>query len=547
MDGHMQLSIHASATLLCVLALCCALGVNTRAQETPPRNLRELGEQSFPGVEIPHALDEVAVKRATAGGLPYESRGVFGMGPQARAGQVRAAIKLANIPAVAGPAVETWQSVHDHYHVPLWLQDAKFGIFIHFGLYSIPGVNEWYQKYMYSHGEIRAGHVARFGPLNEFGYKDFIPLFTLSKFDPDEWAELFAASGARWVMPTAEHHDGYSLWNSKVNPFNSVHTGPNRDFIGDLSAAVRKHGMKFGVTNHTIEHYDFIETHNIPADVKTDLDDPAYVDFYWTNHSDDRLTQHLANWLKRNVELIDQYQPDLMWFDNGINHRMFDPLKLKVAAYYFNRADEWHKDVTLTGKGTSFIAGSVQDFENIDRAPKQATKFTWMVHDRLIETWGWSENAKITDTGEVIRRLVDVVSRNGVYALNVAPQGDGSIPDNQQQALRKIGAWLAVNGEGIYGTRLWKAGSADPNLRFTRKKEAIYAFFFDWPASSESISIKSLARSDTAPAVANIELLGCEMPLRFSRSVEALDIILPAKAKNNYAFCLKICLEQEDH
>lgn len=518
---------------------------HSRAQEIPPRNLRDLGEQAFPSVEIPAALDEAAVKRATSGGLPYESRGVFGMGPHATPEQVRAAIELANVPAVPGAVSETWQSAHDHYHVPQWLADAKFGIFIHFGLYSIPGVNEWYQKYMYSHGEIRAGHVARFGPLNEFGYKDFIPLFTLPKFDPDEWAAIFAASGARWVMPTAEHHDGYSLWDSKVNPFNSVRTGPKRDFIGELGAAVRAKGMKFGVTNHTIEHYDFIETHNIPADVKTDLDDPAYVDFYWTDHSDERLTQHMVNWLTRNIELIDQYEPDLMWFDNGINHRMFDSLKLKVAAYYYNRAAARRKKVTLTGKGTSFIAGSVQDFEDIGRAPTEATDFTWMVHDRLIETWGWSENAKITETGEIIRRLIEVVSRNGVYALNVAPKGDGSIPDNQQRALREIGEWLTVNGEGIYGTKPWRAGSEDTDFRFMTKDDAVYVFLIDSPSNGKVASIKSLAHSATTSDVTDVELLGSQEPISFSYIDGALEAKLPDLPQVRHAYCLKICFDEK--
>ncbi len=292
------------------------------------------------------------------------------MSPHTTPEQSTAAAALAKLPDVAGPVKPTWQSVDEHYQMPKWMQDGKLGIFIHFGLYSIPAHgSEWYEKHMYSSAADRNWHAQHFGPLDQFGYKDFIPQFTLPKFDPNQWAEIFQASGATWVMPTAEHHDGYSLWDSKVNPFNSMKTGPQRDFIGELGAAVRAKGMKFGVTNHNIEHYDFIETKNIPASVKTDLNTPGYEDFYWTNHSDERLVRFLANWVEKNIELIDQYQPDVLWFDNGLNHRVFDPLKLKVAAYYLNRAHQWGKEVTLTGKGTCFIAGGVQDFEGLGRAP----------------------------------------------------------------------------------------------------------------------------------------------------------------------------------
>lgn len=535
-----QFAIAIRISAICGLVVAVCIASLACAQEAvSPQTLQELGEQPFPGVEIPLDLDRAAVRRALAGGLPYESRGVWGMGPQTTSEQVRSAIQLADIPAVPGPVQESWQSVHDHYHPPDWLVDGKFGIFIHFGLYSIPGVNEWYQKYMYSHGEIRAGHIAKFGPLDKFGYKEFIPLFTLPNFDPDEWATLFKKSGARWVMPTAEHHDGFSLWDSQVNRFNSVRMGPKRDFIGELGTAVRRQEMKFGVTNHTIEHYDFIEVKNIPNDVPTDLNDPEYADFYWVDHSDKRLVQHLANWLTRNVELIDKYQPDLMWFDNGLNHRMFDPLKLKVAAYYFNRATEWDKDVTLTGKGTNFIAGAIQDFEDIQRAPTEPTDFTWMVHDRLIDTWGWSENAKITDTAEIIRRLVKVVSCNGTYALNVAPKGDGSIPENQQQALREIGEWLHINGEGIYGTRAWAHTRQDEGLDFTAKDQAIYVFFSKWPEDGV-LSIRALSKSQFAGNIASVELLDSKVALKYSQSPEELRIELPREKPCKYMSCLKV-------
>lgn len=537
------------------LLLSAAVVFNTWAapnESAPaPRTLEEFGETLSPGVEISPALSERAVKRATAGGLPYESRGVWGMSPHATPAQVEAALALVKFPPCAGPIEPTWRSIDEHYRTPEWLVDGKFGIFIHFGLYSIPGVTEWYQKHMYSNADIRKQHIDRFGPLDKFGYKDFIPLFTLPKFEADEWAEVFQASGARWVMPTAEHHDGYSLWDSEVNPFNSVRTGPKRDFIGELGEAVRQRDMKFGVTNHTIEHYNFIEIENIPADVKTDLHDKGYEDLYWVNRNDARMTQHLANWTRRNIELIDKYQPDLIWFDNGLNHRVFDPLKLSVVAYYYNRAREWQKDVTVTGKGTCFISGGVQDFEDLYRAPREPTDFTWMVHDRLIDTWGYSENAKIAAPDDVIRKLVEVVARNGVYALNVAPKGDGSIPDNQQQALRAIGHWMQVNGEAIYGTRPWlvayegaplsESGQkyTPHDIRFTSKDNVIYAILMAWPADGRAV-IKSLATGQFKGEISSVTLLGSDGQLKFSQNDASLTVELPSSHSGEGVSCLKL-------
>jgi alpha-L-fucosidase len=197
--------------------------------------------------------------------------------------------------------------------------------------------------------------------VDTFGYKDFIPMFTVPKFDPDEWAELFEKSGVKYVIPTAEHHDWFSLWDSDVTRWCAGKMGPKRDLIGELGKAIRARGMKFGVSNHSIEHYTFIQP---LAGVKTDLGDPAYVDFYWvTNHNDANLQKFLELWLAKNVELIDKYQPDMLWFDNGINHRMYDPLKLKVAAYYYNRARQWGKEVSISTKDRAYLAGSILDFE----------------------------------------------------------------------------------------------------------------------------------------------------------------------------------------
>ncbi len=527
------------------------------AGDIRPQSLADLKEAPTPGVDIPADLGAQAVKRATAGGLPVESRGNWGMSPHATPEQVRAALKMAQIPDVPGPVTETWQSVHDNYRIPDWMVNGKLGIFIHFGLYSIPAHgSEWYEKHMYSNAGIRNWHIEHFGPLDQFGYKDFIPKFTLPNFDPNQWAEVFRDSGATWVMPTAEHHDGYSLWDSKANPFNSVRTGPHRDFVGELGKAVRRRGMKFGVTNHTIEHYDFIETRNIPADMKTDLNTPGYEDFYWVNHSDERLSQFMAQWLAKNIELIDHYQPDLIWYDNGLNHRVFDPLKLNVAAYYYNRARQWDKQVTFTGKGTCFIAGGVQDFEGMGRVARELTDFTWMVHTPIAGSWGYLEGTRAGNPRTMIEWLVEVVSKNGVLALNVAPKGDGSIPEDQQQCLHAIGQWLKVNGEAIYGTRAWvKSGEgalrlergqrySAKEIRFTTKAGVLYAILMARPPSGQVVVTSLPAGAPTGQPTA-VSLLGSESTLEFKQDAEGLKIQLPQQEPGAGPYVFRIVGLQE--
>ncbi len=265
-------------------------------------------------------------------------------------------------PLPPGPFQPTWDSLRAHYQTPEWFLDAKFGIFLHWGIISVPAhQSEWYERHMYGNPGIIQWHTEHFGPPDKFGYKDFIPLFTAAKFDPDAWAALFKEAGARYVIPTAEHHDGFALWDSALTCYNAKQMGPHRDLIGDLAAAVRRAGLKFGVSNHEIEHFDFIRPR---PDLKTDLDDPAWADFYSVaDRSPAAHRRFLDDWMARNFELIDKYHPDLLWFDNGVNPRVYDPLKLRVAAYYYNRAAERGQAVSIITKDSAYLAGSIMDFE----------------------------------------------------------------------------------------------------------------------------------------------------------------------------------------
>jgi alpha-L-fucosidase len=375
-------------------------------------------------------------------------------GPQATP-EIVAAAAAAKTPVAPGPFEPTWDSIREHYTVPQWFIDAKFGITMHWGLFSVAAYhNEWYERYMYT--TFADWHAQHFGPQDQFGYKDFIPLFKATDFNADDLAALVKESGAKYFMPTVEHHDGFSLWKSATNPYNAYNMGPHRDLVGEMAVATRKAGLKFGICSHNMEHYTFV---NPTPGLKTDVDDPKNADFYWHDRSDARLQEFLEDWVKKNIELIDQYQPDVMWFDNGVNSRALDPLKMKVAAYYYNRALEWKKPVTIETKDSAYLAGSVLDFEKLNpRGPTQILKGIWDAEDTEGSTWGYTaENPVETfrGAGSVINELTTVLSMNGSLLLNLSPMGQGAINEAQRTALKEVGKWLAVNGEAVYGTHNW--------------------------------------------------------------------------------------------
>ncbi len=461
----------------------------------------------------------------------------FGMGPPVTA-EVVAAAAAAKTPEADGPVKPTWDSIRSHYQVPQWFIDGKFGIFMHWGVYAVPAYhNEWYEKHMYA--AFSDWHEQNFGPQDKFGYKDFIPKFTCEKFNADEWATLFKKSGAKYIVPTAEHHDWFSLWDSDVSRWNAVKMGPHRDLIGELGAAVRRQGLKFGVSNHSIEHYTFIQA---KSGLKTDLDDPEFADFYWTKHNDETLQKFLEIWVAKNIELIDKYQIDMLWFDNGVNSRAYDPLKMKVAAYYYNRAKQWGKEVSISTKDSAYLAGSILDFEKVQRGPKDVLPGAWQADDPIGSTWGYTKDMKIAAAGSVINKLVDLVSKNGNLLLNLSPMADGTIPEAQQQTLLEIGKWLDVNGEAIYGTHAWVSssdGAGRGACRFTVKGDALYAIYLSWPG--EEAVIASLATGKAPEGkVETVNMIGQAGQLEFTQVAEGLKVKMPARRAGNYPIALKI-------
>jgi alpha-L-fucosidase len=484
----------------------------------------------------------------------------YDMAPETTLAVVNAAVAMIPTKLPPGPFQPTWKSLQENYRVPAWFNGAKFGVFMHWGLYSVPAHhNEWYEKHMY--GADRQWHAEHFGAPDKFGYKDFIPLFTQSNFNAEAWAELFKKSGAKFVIPTAQHHENFAMWDSAVTPFNAKQMGPHRDLIGELCTAVRRQGLKFGLSNHGIENFQFI---NPPAELAdklkaehADLYDPKWADFYnVADRSDAACEKFLVNWYARNVELIDKYQPDMLWFDNGVDQRYLDPLKLRVAAYYYNRAKEWGKEVSISTKKAAYspsnknteTIGSIIDFEKIGgRSPAGIRTGAWQVDEPIGSTWGYTTGMRVNGAGSIISKLADTASKNGTLLLNLSPRADGTFPPEQQNTLLEIGRWLDVNGEAIYDTHNWiqfgegdGRGKSGGNLRFTVKGDALYVLILGrWPGAEAVVAALAEGRAPAGKITA-VTLLGHDGPLAFTQDAAGLKVRLPATAPSHYACVLKI-------
>ena len=475
-------------------------------------------------------------------------------------GDVKTALKNIHKVIEDGPFQATWESLED-YQIPRWYKDDKFGIFIHWGAYCVPAFgSEWYPRFMYLQGsKMFDHHREKWGEQTEFGYKDFIPMMNGEKFDPVEWANLFANSGAKFIMPVAEHHDGFAMYDCGFSEWSATKMGPNRDIIGDLASAVRDNGMVFGLSSHRAEHWWFFEG---GMQFDSDVQDPQWAGLYGPPHP--KSTQpdqdFLEDWLVRTCELVDKYQPKIVWFDWWIEEPAFVPYLQKFAAYYYNRGAQWDKGVAINYKNRAYPDGTA--VYDVERGQLSSIyPILWQTDTSVSKnSWGYIDHHDYKTACSLVGDLIDVVSKNGAFLLNIGPRADGSIPEPEQEMLLEIGRWLAVNGEAIYGTRPWKilgegptevsAGSftdtkraafTSQDMRFTRKGNDLYAIALAWPEDGK-LTVTTLAtESITRPLnIAQVELLGCETPLNWTQDDEGLHVDMPAEKPCEHAFSLKI-------
>ncbi|KIC92675.1 alpha-L-fucosidase [Flavihumibacter solisilvae] len=454
----------------------------------------------------------------------------------------------------------TWESLKQ-YSTPDWFQDAKFGIFIHWGVYSVPAFeNEWYPRSMYQQGSAAfKHHREKYGDHKTFGYKDFIPMFKAEKFNAEEWLTLFKNAGAKYIVPVAEHHDGFAMYNTALSKWNASVMGPKRDIIGELATATNKAGLVFGVSSHRIEHWWFM---NGGRKFESDVLNPEFQDFYGPAHEENETMspEFMNDWLLRCTELTDKYHPQLFWFDWWIEQPALEPYRKSFAAYYYNKAREWGKGVVINNKyEKAYPEGTtVLDIERGKLA--DIRKLPWQTDDAAsYKSWGYIPEDSFKSVKYLVNNLVDIVSKNGCLLLNIGPRPDGSIPEEAKDRLLGIGKWLQVNGEAIYGTRPWKIFGEGPtqvaggafsdakdkpftaeDIRFTVKGEFLYAISLDVPM--KDLKIRALGSSSLNRKIETVELLGSNEKIKWTQNNDGL-LIRPVKnypAENAVVYKLKL-------
>mgnify|MGYP001031640805 CR=1 FL=1 len=410
-------------------------------------------------------------------------------------------------------------------------------------------------------------HRKTWGDQSQFGYKDFVPKFRAENWNPEAWAALFEASGARYVVPVAEHHDGFAMYDSSHTRWSSAEMGPRRDICGELAKAVRRRGMKFGVSTHYAWNWRYYF-----KDASFDNVNPAYADLYGASHDPKAPAspEFIAHWHARTKELIDEYQPDLLWFDFGFCYPEFEQARKEIAAYYYNKGIEWKKGVALNYKrwtkpaeGVTEVAfpdgAGTLDLER-EKSPR-IREFFWQTDTSVsTKSWGYIENDEFKSPDRLVDDLVDIVSKNGCLLLNIGSRADGTIPQEAQDVLRAMGRWLQTNGAAIYGTRPWRisgeglTGTAEGHLsegknkpytvrdiRYTQDGKHLYAIVLDWPQGGEVVITSLSAATDVGVnGIGSISLLGHKAPLEWSVDEGGLVVKLPGERVGEFAYVLKI-------
>jgi alpha-L-fucosidase len=455
------------------------------------------------------------------------------------------------------------------YTIPDWFADAKFGIWSHWGPQSAVGDGDWYARNMYIQGSPQnLYHEKRFGPPSKFGYKDCIPLFTADKWDPDRLMDLYVRAGAKYFFSMGVHHDNFDMWNSKHQPrWNAVDTGPKKDIVGMWATAARKRGLRFGVSEHLSNSFDwYAPSHGSDktgplAGVSYDGQDPQWADLY---HSYKAMPANFAStaqamgrvapdrwkleYFNRIKDLVDSYQPDLLYTDGGIP---FEEYGLSTVAELYNAGpldQHGNSEAVYFSKEPTDCAERSCALDHERGVTDKIWPGPWQT-DTCIGQWHYKLGQIYKTPKKVVDLLVDIVSKNGNLLLNFPLPASGELDPEETKVLEGISAWMEVNGEGIFYTRPWKINGEGPamqvkiaggtfneskqpdlgaqDIRFTSKAKTLFAFVQGWPQGTMLVRALGTSSPQQPEKVTTVRLLGHSERLRFVQDAAGLRVILP--------------------
>ncbi len=457
------------------------------------------------------------------------------------------------------------------YRCPEWFRDAKLGFWACWGPEAVPEMGDWYARNMYIQGHPQyEHHLATYGHPSKEGYKNIVPLWKAENWDPDRLMRMYQMAGAKYFCAIAQHHDNIDCWNSRFHRWNSVKMGPRKDVIGTWAQVARKHGLRFGVTEHlgaSWNWYGVAKSSDKTGPLAGVLYDGVIPEYFPLYHEGNqgRLDYKLwyrgvperfqKEWFSRIGDLVDSYQPDLLYSDGSLP---FGEYGRKLLAHYYNSSMQWHDgrleavyNCKDSNDGGDFVDGTcVQDLE---RGVLDAIKAEPWQTDTCVGDWYYKKDIVYKAPATVVKMLVDIVSKNGNLLLNFPLRADGTLDAREEAILEALTAWNTRNGEAIFGTRPWRTygeGTAEvkssmfnegklrytsDDIRFTTKGKNLYAIALGWPASGR-LTIGSLAGAEVHSAY----LLGTQDPLKFSRSAKGLEIKMPSEKTGEHAFAIRL-------